>query len=136
KRSVERLMYGSERLNRLVDNILDLTRMEAGKMPFDIQAVDIAKVLLEMADFFEPRAQEKGLKIQAMVPEQFPYAMADPERVRQAISNLIHNAIKFTNKGGIVLWVKEKEGMAHVGVQDTGVGIPNDKLSAVFKKFE
>ncbi len=136
KRSVDRLAYGSERLNKLVDNILDLMRMEAGKMSFDIQPIDIRKILTEMAAFFEPRAQEKGLTIKAVVPSSFPYAMGDPEKVRQVLSNLIYNAIKFTNKGGITLWVKETGGMAHVGVEDTGVGIPADKLDAVFGKFE
>ena len=136
KRSVDRLAYGSERLNKLVDNILDLMRMEAGKMTFDIQPIDIRKILTEMAAFFEPRAQEKGLFIRAVVPASFPYAMGDPEKVRQVLSNLIYNAIKFTNKGGITLWVKETNGMAHVGVQDTGVGIPANKLDALFGKFE
>lgn len=136
RRSIDRLIYGSERLNRLVDNILDLTRMEAGKMQFDIQPVNIATLVTEMADFFEPRAFEKGLKITAIVPPKFPLAMADPERIRQVISNLVHNAIKFTNTGGIVLWVREKEGFIQVGVQDTGVGIPKDQLSSVFEKFE
>jgi signal transduction histidine kinase len=89
-----------------------------------------------MADFFEPRAMEKSLKIQAILPQSLPLAMGDPERVRQVTSNLIHNAIKFTNKGGIVLWAKEMDGFIQVGVQDTGVGIPKDKLDAVFKKFE
>lgn len=136
RRSIDRLIYGSERLNRLIDNILDLTRMEAGKMPFDIQPVNIGGLLCEMADFFEPRAMEKGLKIQAIVPAEFPLVMADSEKIRQVISNLTHNAIKFTNKGGIVLWLKERDGMATIGVQDTGVGIPKEKLSSVFKKFE
>lgn len=136
RRSVDRLMFGSERLNRLVDNILDLTRMEAGKMTFDIQPVNLAALVCEMADFFEPRAMEKNLKIQAIVPQHFPLVMADPERTRQIISNLVHNAVKFTNKGGIVLWVKQIDGKARIGVQDTGVGIPKDKLAAVFQKFE
>jgi len=136
RRSIDRLVFGSERLNRLVDNILDLTRMEAGKMPFDIQPVNLGALVCEMADFFEPRAMEKSLKIQAIVPPQFPLVMADSERIRQVISNLVHNAIKFTNKGGIVLWVRESNGQATVGIQDTGVGIPKDKLDSVFQKFE
>jgi signal transduction histidine kinase len=136
RRSIDRLVFGSERLNRLVDNILDLTRMEAGKMPFDIQPVNMGALIREMADFFEPRAMEKGLKIQAMVPAEFPLVLADSEKIRQVISNLIHNAVKFTNKGGIVLWLKEQNGMATVGVQDSGVGIPKGQLDTVFKKFE
>ena len=136
RRSIDRLIFGSERLNRLVDNILDLTRMEAGKMSFDIQPVNLGALVCEMADFFEPRAMEKELKIQAIVPPKFPLVLADSERIRQVISNLVHNAIKFTNNGGIVLWVKEMNGMATVGVQDTGVGIPADKLNIVFRKFE
>jgi signal transduction histidine kinase len=62
--------------------------------------------------------------------------MADAERVRQILSNLIYNAIKFTNTGGIVVSAKAGEGCIQVAVQDTGVGIPSDKLESVFKKFE
>jgi signal transduction histidine kinase len=137
RRSVDRLIFGSERLNRLVDNILDLTRLEAGKMPFDIQPVDFRKVLIEMADFFEPRAMEKALTLRAVVPPVFPLVLADVERIRQVLSNLIYNAIKFTNRGGITLWLHDRnDGMATVEVQDTGVGIAKNKLSAVFEKFE
>ncbi len=136
RRSIDRLIYGSERLNRLVDNILDLTRMEAGKMPFDIQPVHLGAVICEMADFFEPRAMEKGLKINAMSPKNLPVVMADAERIRQVISNLVYNAIKFTNAGGIVIWAKEKDGFVQVGIQDTGVGIPKDKIGSLFQKFE
>ncbi|MCB4757463.1 MAG: HAMP domain-containing histidine kinase [Elusimicrobia bacterium] len=136
RRSIDRLIYGSERLNRLVDNILDLTRMEAGKMQFDIQPVNIAVIVTEMADFFEPRAMEKGLKISAIVPPKLLLVLGDPERVRQILSNLIYNAIKFTNTGGIVVWAKEKDGAMQVGVQDTGVGIPVEQLNSVFEKFE
>lgn len=136
KRSVDRLIYGSERLNKLVDNILDLMRMEAGKMNFDMQPVDMTKILVEMADFFEPRAQEKGLTIKAVVPPSFPLVYCDPEKVRQVFSNLIYNAIKFTNTGGITLWIKNTKGVAHMAVQDSGVGIPADKLQSVFKRFE
>lgn len=129
-------MFGSERLNRLVDNILDLMKMEAGQMNFDIQPTDMGQILKEMADFFEPRAQEKKLVIQAVVPSRLPLVMADAERIRQVISNLIHNAIKFTNKGGIALKAYEAEGQLRIEVQDTGVGIPADKLNSVFNKFE
>jgi len=136
RRSIDRLIYGSERLNRLVDNILDLTRMEAGKMQFDLQPIHMAGIVTEMADFFEPRAMEKGLKISAIVNSKLPLATGDPERVRQILSNLIYNAIKFTNTGGIVVFAKEQGGLMHVGVQDTGVGIPKDKLGSIFEKFE
>ncbi|OVE78316.1 hypothetical protein BVX98_00645 [bacterium F11] len=136
RRSVDRLKYGSDRLNNLVDNILDLTRMEAGKMQFDIQPVNMGTLACEMADFFEPRAMEKNLFIRAEVPETLPRAMADPERIRQVLSNLIHNAIKFTNKGGITIWVRQIDKKIQVGVQDTGVGIPKENLATVFSKFE
>jgi signal transduction histidine kinase len=136
RRSVDRLMFGSERLNRLVDNILDLTRLEAGKMPFDIHPVDLRKVLVEMADFFEPRAMEKALAVRASVPDAFPLVLADVERIRQVLSNLIYNAIKFTNKGSITLLLREQDGMATVEVKDTGVGIAKNKLNTVFEKFE
>lgn len=136
KRSIDRLTYGSERLNKLVDNILDLTKMEAGKMHFDIQPIEMGVIAAEMADFFEPRAMEKGLEIRSEVAPHLPLAMADPERIRQVLSNLIHNAIKFTNHGGIVVFVRAKAAHIEVGVKDTGVGIPKPKLAAVFEKFE
>jgi len=136
KRSIDRLMFGSERLNKLVDNILDLMKLEAGQMTFDIQPTNMGTILTEMADFFEPRAQEKNLTLKADVPSKLPLAMADSERIRQVISNLIHNAVKFTNRGGITLKAREMNGELRVEVQDTGVGIPADKLGSVFKKFE
>lgn len=136
KRSIDRLIYGSQRLNKLVDNILDLTKLEAGKMHFDIQPVNMGHIVSEMADFFEPRAMEKGLTIRANVPRHLPLAMADSERIRQVLSNLIHNAIKFTNRGEIVVFVRAKAAHIEVGVQDTGVGIPKEKLQSVFQKFE
>jgi two-component system sensor histidine kinase GlrK len=136
KRSIDRLVYGSERLNKLVDNILDLTRMEAGRMSFDVQPFNIGPLITEMCDFFVPRAQEKNLKIKALVPSAPLLAQGDGERIRQVLSNLIHNAIKFTNEGGIVVWAREHEGWAQIGVQDTGVGIPKDKLLSVFEKFQ
>jgi len=135
-RSVDRLTYGSERLNRLVDNILDLTRLEAGKMHFDIQPIEIGNIVGEMADFFEPRAMERNLQIRANAPKRCPLAKADPEKIRQVLSNLIHNAIKFTNAGEIVLSVRKQGDWVQVSVQDTGVGIPKDKLGSVFGKFE
>lgn len=135
KRSIDRLIYGSERLNRLVDNILDLTRMEAGKMPFDIQPANLAPTIKEMADFFEPRAMEKNLKIMAKVSSNLPPVLCDVEKVRQVLSNLIYNAIKFTNEGSIVVSAKEKDGLIQVAVEDTGVGIPADKIGGLFQKF-
>ncbi len=136
KRSVDRLLYGSERLNKLVDNILDLMRLEAGKMSFDIQPIDIGKILHEMADFFEPRAADKGLTIRSVLPAETLTVLADAERIRQVLSNLIYNAIKFTNRGGIVLSVKTTPGFAQIAVADTGVGIPADKIDRLFQKFE
>lgn len=136
RRSIDRLAYGSERLNKLVDNILDLTKMEAGKMVFDIQPTDMRTVLKEMADFFEPRALEKKLNIKADVSEGLPLVMADAEKIRQVLSNLIHNAIKFTNKGGITLRAKPEGSFVEVRVEDTGVGIPKDKISSIFEKFQ
>jgi signal transduction histidine kinase len=136
RRSVDRLVYGAERLQRLVDNILDLMKMKAGKMSFDIQPVSLPIILHEMADFFAPRAEEKGLAIKVQAPEHFPYSMADPEKVRQILSNLIHNAVKFTNRGEVTLWLRQVNSMAEIGVQDTGVGIPSDQLHRIFEKFE
>jgi signal transduction histidine kinase len=96
----------------------------------------MAAIISEMADFFEPRAMEKGLDIKAEAPRNLPLAMADPERIRQVLSNLIHNAIKFTNRGGITIFARSKAAHIEVGVKDTGVGIPKEKLAAVFEKFE
>lgn len=135
-RSVGRLVYGSERLNKLVDNILDLTRMEAGKMHYDIQPFNIKKVMVEMANFFEPRAADKNLFIKVKGDENLPMVSGDVEKIRQVFSNLIFNAIKFTNEGGISLSAKVKDNMVEVRIRDTGVGIPPEKIDSVFEKFQ
>jgi len=79
---------------------------------------------------------EKNLYIRSKVPNTIAFAMGDSERIRQVLSNLIHNAVKFTNEGGITVWVQEKWTEVQVSVQDTGVGVPKEKLKTVFEKFE
>lgn len=79
---------------------------------------------------------EKGLEIKASVPPHLPLGLADGERIRQVFSNLIHNALKFTNAGGVTIFVRATATHLEAGVQDTGVGIPKDKLDSVFQKFE
>ncbi|MBI3291270.1 MAG: HAMP domain-containing histidine kinase [Elusimicrobia bacterium] len=127
----------SERLARFINNILDLAKLEAGRMEFAKEPVAVAVLANDIARLFKPSADENQLTIQLDLPNPALEIQADPDRIRQVLTNLIANAIKFTPDGGtITVWARENGTEVKIGVKDTGVGIPQDSLHKVFNKFE
>ena len=135
------LMNSGKTLLTLLNDILDLAKVEAGK--FEVNLVDTrpAQLLDEIVQLFTESARSKllSLKIETALTDTSTY-LADPERLRQMLSNLINNAIKFTPNGEVVVSVEEvsrREGLATLefAVRDTGMGIPADKLPLLFKSF-
>ncbi len=133
--------HSADTLLHLLNDILDFSRIEAGKMtiettPFDLEAV-IRSVMVPM----KLRAQEKGLEIGWEIAEEIPQKlMGDPGRLRQILVNLVRNAVKFTPMGEIRLQAVSEEQWAehiqlHFSVKDTGIGIPPEKLHIIFDSF-
>ncbi len=131
----------SEALLRLLNDILDLSKIEAGKFEIESVSFSLADVLRETMKVLSVRAAKKGLELAWHLPPEVPkQLMGDPARLRQILFNLVGNAIKFTKKGEVVVriepqWQTETEIALHFAVADTGIGIPAEKLQQIFEAF-
>ena len=126
-----------ESLLHLINDILDFSKIEAGKLQLEEIQFDLFKLLEEIADTFALKAEEKNLEFIYMVSNDVPrYIRSDPSRIRQIITNLVSNALKFTEQGEVTIRVSEA-GMnkLHFEVTDTGIGIPQEKIKNLFSKF-
>ncbi len=130
-------------LLRLINDVLDLSKMEAGKLNLEYGCVNLKSIILEMEQVFQFTVQNKGLQFDVLSDPNLPPAlMLDEVRLRQVLLNLIGNAIKFTDKGWIVLKVKALPGERggqyidlEIDVTDTGIGIPPDQQESIFESF-
>jgi signal transduction histidine kinase len=125
------------RMSRLVNDLLDMASIEAGKVALLIEANDVADVVRDTLEAFEPLAAAKGVALSAeakLIPCVYRF---DAGRVLQVLANLVSNAIKFTPSGGrISLSIERESNDLHFALSDTGIGIPEDALPGVFEKFK
>jgi PAS domain S-box-containing protein len=134
---VEALKTSGEALLSLVDDILDVAKVEAGKLELAEEAFDLARVTEAVTELMAPRAQAKGLEIATAIDPALPSLLiGDRDRVRQILLNLTGNAIKFTQSGGVGIRVSAAGQMIEIAVADTGPGIPADRIQAIFEEFE
>ena len=123
----------------LIDEILDLSKIESGKMELELGEVAIASVCSNMQALFEPIAREKGLQLLLETAVHTPaYIETDQVRLEQVLKNLLSNALKFTAKGTVTLAVRPGElpDTIRFAVKDTGIGIPEDKQQVIFEAFQ
>ncbi len=126
----------SDRLAKLIDDLLDLSKIESGKMAMVFMPVGIAPVVKRSAGVLEKSARDKSIKVEFNIPEGLPKVMADENRLSQVFLNLLDNAIKYTPEGGSVkVSVFPQDKYLQVDVTDTGVGIPESDLPRVFERF-
>ena len=125
-----------DRLARIIDELLDVSKIEAGKVELKRELVDIAGLIRQAASSFELNLKGKNLELKINVPEKQIDAFVDPDKLTQVLTNLIGNALKFTDRGYIEVSLQEKEKEIECVVVDTGVGISEEDLSKVFGKFE
>lgn len=133
------LKNSAQYLLGLLNDILDLSKIEAGKMTLEQIPVNLHELAREAVALFGGRASEKGLTLHAQIDPNAPeWVLGDPVRLRQIVANFISNAIKFTHEGSVTLIVLPSPTYPQgvwIGVQDTGVGIPEDKLDSLFEAF-
>ena len=133
----------SVRLNGLIDNFLDLSRIESGSFQLDIEATDISKLIDHAMAVFRGHADPKSIKLETQIEDELPNIMCDGDRIAQVLANLLSNALKFTPEEGevrvIVSAIESEthpgEPMAKITVADTGPGIPEEARETIFKKF-
>ncbi|MFN3431197.1 MAG: PAS domain S-box protein [Candidatus Sericytochromatia bacterium] len=126
------------RLHRIVDDVLDLQRLEAGSMPHRPVVADLRPLVLEVVNSYSPAFAERGIQVAIALPAEPLTAKFDHDRLSQALLNLLSNAAKFTPESGRVTIsgkVDAETDSVRLSVEDTGVGIPADELPRIFDKF-
>jgi signal transduction histidine kinase len=130
-----RIQRSACRMGRLIGDLVDIASIDAGKLAIVATVADASAVALEAVETWEAPAVTKGIALESNVHGPIP-AKFDNERILQVLGNLITNAVKFSARGGkIVIEVAAVEGQARFSVKDSGVGIPTDKLDAIFERF-
>jgi two-component system sensor histidine kinase ChiS len=124
------------RLIKIVTNFLDAARLEGGKMPMKIESIGIEKPVAAAVGELQALGKEKNLYIKTELPPALPQVLADGEKVQQIIYNLIGNAMKFTETGGITISAEASPAVVAITVTDTGRGISKDGQQTLFKSFQ
>jgi signal transduction histidine kinase/CheY-like chemotaxis protein len=135
---LDRLRVGGRHLLDLINDVLDLTRADARKLELDLRPVDLEAVIEEVAALLEGRAAAKGLSLEIeRWPVPVPHVQADLQRLRQVLTNLVGNAVKFTDEGAVRIRCRVPEDGGPIGVEvsDTGIGIEPEVLPLVFNEF-
>ncbi|MCJ7627168.1 MAG: HAMP domain-containing histidine kinase, partial [Longimicrobiales bacterium] len=130
------LVEQSSRLSSLVTNVLDLARIEEGRREFRFEPVDLGAVVRELVETTQHRVGHEGFEVRAHVQEPLPPIRGDGEALRQALSNLLNNAIQYSGEARrINVTASAEGGVVTVAVEDSGLGIPDEEVGKVFDRF-
>lgn len=130
------MLTQSERLGRLVDQLLDLSRLESGDVPLDRSIVPLAPLVSQVLSEIDVARPNRGVVVTSNVDADLPAAFADRERVHQVLFNLVDNAVRYTPAGGAVtVGARRRNGNVQIEVHDSGVGIPAEHLPRLFERF-
>ena len=132
---LQRVATAADNLLSLINGLLDLAKIEAGRMELNSEEVNIEVVVEEVVELIRPQADAKGLALEMDVARSLPAAFADRARVRQVLVNLAANAVKFTERGSVTISASAADGWITLAVTDTGVGIPADAQVYIFDEF-
>lgn len=134
--ALETIELATSQMDRLLADLLDISRIEAGQLTIEAEAADVGSLLREAEALFRPLASDKAVRFGCIVGDRLPSMRVDRGRMLQVLSNLLGNAIKFAHRGGrIELSAKLIDGKLRVAVTDDGIGIEEDDLPRVFDRF-
>jgi signal transduction histidine kinase len=125
----------TNRLNRLVTDLLDVSRIEQGRTKYDLTPTDLAPIVTAIVDTFQPKAKDKKLRLTYKPPANLPQVSADPDRLQEIFTNLIDNAIKYSPSGTITIQHVVETSAVTTIVQDTGIGLTKEEQSHLFQRF-
>jgi signal transduction histidine kinase/CheY-like chemotaxis protein len=126
---------GAQHLSDLIDDVLDLSQIEVGRMPLTKEAVRLGEVIDEATDIMRSLAEARGLQLKLDLPDELPVLRLDRTRIRQVLLNLLSNAMRFTKEGWIAVQARIEDQEVIVTVEDTGPGIAADRLKNAFEAF-
>lgn len=132
--AIERNIRNTKRLGRLIDDLLDLSRLESGRTRFERKEVDLKHLIHEVIQNFQPAGKEGGALIQEEMEANFPHLECDPDLIAQVLTNLLSNAIRYAEKK-IAVKAAIIDGAIQISLANDGPGIPAEKLGVLFEKF-
>lgn len=139
ERNLKNVLLSSHHLTDIIEDILDLSKIEAGHMVIDFEPVNLKQIIDTLKSSLENQAERKGLRFETSIPEEFPLIRAERKRLTQIIYNLVGNAVKFTESGFVRVeadFLPENDTSVRISISDSGPGIPGQDLSRIFKRFE
>ncbi len=143
RHSLVRVQHQAERLAALINDLLDISRIEAGRIQMKQEEITVSEIAKQRIEEISPQAEAKSIELRLFAPEPLPHTIGDEERIGQVFTNLIGNAIKFTPESGKIAVrisangtpTNQSDRMLHVEIIDTGEGIPIEERERVFNRF-
>jgi len=135
RKQLDIIQRSVERANRLIQDLLDVARSEAGTLAVETRPVETIPLMEEVIELHRGHAREKGLRLEASIPDRLPPIAVDRDRILQVFGNLIGNAIKYTEKGSITVGAAQQDGTVRFWVSDTGPGMSDEVLRHIFDPF-
>jgi len=135
KEKMENVFQSNERLIKLVNDILNVSKIEAGEIEMNWERVDLREIIKEVINELSIKAKEKNLYLNFEEPKEVPKVLLDSEKIRQVILNLIDNAIRYTQEGGVNVKLQMSKGKLQIVIADTGEGLTKEEKEKLFERF-
>jgi len=133
---LSKLQRAADHMLGIINDVLDLSKIEAGRLELNLEAVDLRSALLGVLPVVKPRAADKRIKISTYLPTDVAPVFADPAKFNQVLLNLLTNAIKYTHENGNVsVEARSQDGFIEIWVTDTGIGIGQEDIDRIFQRF-
>jgi signal transduction histidine kinase/HAMP domain-containing protein len=132
---LQRVTTAADNLLGLINGLLDLSKIEAGRMEINVEELDIRPIIEDVVALVRPQSDAKELEVHTTIPVELPTILADRARFRQVLVNLMSNAVKFTDKGGVTISASNADGWVTLSVSDTGIGISQEAQAYIFDEF-
>jgi len=132
---LQRVTTAADNLLGLINGLLDLSKIEAGRMELNVEEVDIRPIVEDVVALVRPQSDAKELEVRTSLPTDLPPILADRARFRQVLVNLMSNAVKFTDKGSVIVRATSGDGWVTVSVADSGIGISVEAQAYIFDEF-
>ncbi|MDA1330788.1 MAG: HAMP domain-containing sensor histidine kinase, partial [Chloroflexi bacterium] len=133
--NLDKVLVSAEHLLGLINTILDIAKIEAGRMELQISSFDLEALIDGCITTTQPLVRTDKVKLSKSLPKELPAMKSDSEKIRQILLNLLSNAAKFTHEGSIKVSVKQKADRVSIAVKDSGIGISEENLNQIFEEF-